>query len=231
MGGTDETEIAIPTPELAAVADLKPHPRNYRVHPDDQVEHLEQSFRENGVYRNVVVARDLTILAGHGVVEAAQRAGLQKIPVVRLDCDPDDPRALKVLTGDNELPRLAEVNDRLLSEILRDVRETSVDGLLGTGFDDGMLANLLMVTRPASEIRTLDEAAQWVGLPGFAPSETDIVLVLHFDDEAARNELIESIAVIISKKTRSTWSAWWPPREKQDLASLRFDTERSGTDG
>lgn len=234
----DESEIAVPTPELTAIAELQPHPRNYRHHPPDQVEHIVQSLRANGLYRNVVIARDGTILAGHGVVQAAEAAGIEKIPVIRLDCDADDPRALKVLTGDNELARLAEVDDRRLSEILRDVREASVEGLLGTGFDDQRLAALLMVTRPASEIRTVDEAAQWVGLPDFSPSETDIVLVLHFDDEAGRDELIESIGVTISKKTRATWSAWWPPREKQDLASLRFDGDRAaaaaaadGTDG
>ena len=46
---------------------LKPHPRNYRDHPQDQIDHLIQSIRENGFYRNVVVANDNTILAGHGV--------------------------------------------------------------------------------------------------------------------------------------------------------------------
>lgn len=45
---------------------LKPHPRNYRGHPDDQLAHIERSIRDNGVYRNVLVARDYTILAGHG---------------------------------------------------------------------------------------------------------------------------------------------------------------------
>ncbi len=34
-----------------AVADLKPHPKNYKSHPSDQLEHLKQSITDNGIYR------------------------------------------------------------------------------------------------------------------------------------------------------------------------------------
>ena len=61
--------------ESALIVDLKPHPRNYRGHPEGQVAHLEQSLRDHGIYRNVVVANDNTILAGHGVIVAAQKLG------------------------------------------------------------------------------------------------------------------------------------------------------------
>src|SRR5258707_279190 len=100
--------------EIVAVADLKPHPQNYREHPDDELEHIVESIRANGFYRNVVVARDNTLLAGHGVVQAAKKLGKTEIPVLRLDLDPDDPKALKVLVGDNEIARMAMVDDRAL---------------------------------------------------------------------------------------------------------------------
>ena len=73
--------------ELVEIAQLKPHPRNYRDHPDDQLEHLVQSIKDNGFYRNAVVSRDSVILAGHGVVKAAQKIGLKEIPVIRLDVE------------------------------------------------------------------------------------------------------------------------------------------------
>lgn len=219
------SDVVIHEREIVPLADLKPHPRNYRRHPDDQLRHLDQSLAEHGMYRNIVVARDGTILAGHGVAEAARRKRLENVAVVRLDLDPNDPKALKLLAGDNELTRLAEVDDRGLSELLKEIKDVDVDGLLGTGLDEKMLANLLFVTRPAAEIRTLSEAEQWVGLPSFDPAAADILLVLHFDSEEEREKLIEQIGVGISKKTRQTWSAHWPPREKQDLASLRFQPE------
>jgi hypothetical protein len=55
------------------VSALKFHPRNYRRHPQDQLRHISASIRENGFYRNVVVARDGTVLAGQGVVQASRR--------------------------------------------------------------------------------------------------------------------------------------------------------------
>ena len=45
----------------AMLADLKPHPKNYRSHPPAQLEHIKSSLEQHGVYRNVVVARDNTI--------------------------------------------------------------------------------------------------------------------------------------------------------------------------
>ena len=83
--------------ETVPLDSLQDHPRNYREHPDDQLEHLIASIKEQGFYKNVAVARDGTILAGHGVVKAARKMGLEEIPVVRLDLEPDDPKALKLL--------------------------------------------------------------------------------------------------------------------------------------
>ena len=62
--------------EMTPVSDLKPHPRNYKDHPDDQLEHIIESIKSTGFYRNIVIAQDGTILAGHGVVAAAKKMGL-----------------------------------------------------------------------------------------------------------------------------------------------------------
>jgi ParB-like chromosome segregation protein Spo0J len=77
-------EAKIQAVEMVPIDELRPHPRNYRVHPEDQLAHVEHSMRTNGVYRNVVAARDGTILAGHGVVLAARKIGLAEVPVDRL---------------------------------------------------------------------------------------------------------------------------------------------------
>lgn len=208
--------------EVVPIADLKPHERNYRSHPPDQLEHLTSSLREHGLYRNVVIARDGTLLAGHGVVEAAKAEGFEEIAVVRLDVDPDDDEAIKVLTADNELARLAEVNDRLLSEHLKKLAETG--NLLGTGFDEAMLANLIYVTRPSSEIETMNAAAQWVGLPEFGQVTAPLRLVVSFDSVEERTSFLEQVGInVVHKNTNGTLSVWWPPREKEDLSSLRFE--------
>ena len=211
--------------EYVAANELKPHPKNYREHPADQLEHIVQSIKENGHYRNVVIAKDGTILAGHGVVKASKQLNLETLPVVRLDLAPDDPKAVKVLTGDNEIAHLGVVDDRLLSDLLKEVKESDIDGLLGTGYDDAMLANLVMVTRDSSEIKDFNAAAEWVGMPDFEAATPSTRLVLPFDDEQGRNSLIAELGVKVHKPAGegSAWSAKWPPRPDDDRASKRIE--------
>ena len=119
--------------ETIEVGKLKPHQRNYKEHPEQQLEHIIKSIEEHGFYRNIVIAKDNTILAGHGVVQASKLMGKQKVPVIRLDIDSDSTQALKVLTSDNEIGNLAMVDDRQLSEVLKDILDEELD-LTGTGF-------------------------------------------------------------------------------------------------
>lgn len=129
--------------EIVDIESLTPHPRNYKVHPQAQLEHIAQSIKEHGLYRPIVTAQDGTILAGHGVVMAAKMIGLKKIAIRRLPVDWDDPRALKLLAGDNEISQLGEVDDKALFEILSQIRDQDASGLIGTGFDDESLMKLL----------------------------------------------------------------------------------------
>jgi hypothetical protein len=210
--------VALPV-EVVRRALLRPHPRNYRTHPPDQLEHIVESLRQNYFYRNVVVARDGTILAGHGVVEAAAQLGLDEVPVVRLDLDPEDPKALKVLAGDNGIGHLAEEDDRALTELLREIKEIDADGLLGTGYDELMLANLVMVTRPESEIRDFNAAAHWVGMPEYQEGEKTVKIVVSFRNAEDRAAFLRKLDVEAGPTIKSIW---WPPKPKDDLASLHF---------
>lgn len=211
--------IALPPTELAPLSSLKPHPRNYRAHPEDEIAHLMESIRRNGVYRNVVLARDDVILAGHGVVEAARRLDLEQIPVVRLDLDALEPAALKLLVADNEIAHLVENDDRLLSELLKEVKDDDLAGLLGTGYDEKMLANLVMVTRPASEIADIDAAAHWVGMPEYDEGQEMLKLSVNFRSREDMQRFAELLGVTLSESTR--W-IYWPPGERDDLQSIRF---------
>lgn len=214
-------------PEMMSLGELKPHPRNYREHPDDQVEHLVQSIREHGLYRAIVATADGTILVGHGIVKAASKLGIAQVPVLKLNLDPKDPRALKLLAGDNESGHLAEVDDRRLSELLKEVLDSDIEGkLLGTGYDPSMLAGLVMVTRPATEIQGFNEAAEWVGMPEYQPGETSIQLVVTFKTEDDRKAFTDKVGLRVDKIVRRTWSARWPFTVHEDASSLRFVNEK-----
>jgi ParB-like chromosome segregation protein Spo0J len=210
--------------EMVQVADLKPHPKNYRSHPDDQIEHIKQSITEHGVYRNIVVAKDDTILAGHGVVEAAKRLGIKELPVVRVDIDPASDAAFKIVVGDNEISHLSENDDRLLSELLKGIKD-STGSLLGTGYDEKMLAALVFVTRPQSEIPDEKAANQWAGLPKYEDGEDNAKLIINFDSEESREEFCSKGLVTVTLKYSRVWSAKYPPEEDFDAASIKFDTE------
>jgi hypothetical protein len=212
------------TAESIPLADLTPHPRNYRRHPPDQLAHLAESLRTHGFYRPIVVASDLTILAGHGIALAAVEAGYVDAPVIRLPIAPDSPSALKLVAGDNEAGRLAEVDDRALADLLKDVMDA--ESLLGTGYDDAMLANLVYITRDASEIRDMDAAAQWVGMPEFdAPRSPR--LIVSFDNEDDRSKFVAKHKLTVTKALVSTpvWQAWWPTRDRDDVSSVKFTDE------
>lgn len=212
--------------ESIPLDDLKPHPRNYRGHPDDELDQIVASLAAHGFYRPVVTASDLTILAGHGVVLAAKKMGLTSAPVVRLPLEPFSPAALKLLVGDNEIGHLAEPDDRVLTDLLKELKDA--DSLLGTGYDEKMLANLLYVTRPAGEIATLDEAAEWAGMPEFGEKEEDLKIAIVFRNKEDRLKWVSWVESCGMKmkmhyKSEAVWSTWWPAKERDDLESVRFE--------
>lgn len=207
--------------ELVNVSELHPHPRNYRKHPDDQLAHLQASLKKFGIYRNIVIAKDGTILAGHGVVQAAKKSKLAKVPVIRLNVAPDSAAAIKVLTGDNEIDHLAEVDDRLLSELLKELSQAG--DLLGTGFDEKMLANLAMITRPESEIKDLNEAAQWLGMPEFESTGRPDFVIVSFASKKDREAFAKKIG---NPKAAKVKSIWYPDRPNEDVGSLRFEQKK-----
>ncbi len=204
--GSDGPMITADKLEWIPLESLTPHPRNYHEHPPDQLEHLKESIRQNGFYRNIVATVSGTILAGHGVAKAAAELGVQRVPVIRVDLDPEDPRALKILAADNEISRMCESDDRALSEILLEIKTIDIGGLLGTGFDEQMLANLVFVSRPADEIATFSAAAEWVGMPEYHESFKEAIkMTVNFRNEKDRTAFAKKLGLTITEKTRSVW--------------------------
>ena len=203
------------------ISSLRPHPRNYKSHPGDQLRHIANSIRRNGQYRNIVISEDDVILAGHGVVEALKSLGVTTVSAIRLPLKSDSPNAIKILAADNEVAHLAETDDRALSELLKAINETALDGLFGTGFDEAMLSNLVMVSRPASEIGDIDEAAEWLGMPEFANGAKSLKVIVNFASEDDRAAFFRCVGV--GRFTGRTRSIWYPHREKEDLKSVRVE--------
>lgn len=76
----------------------------------------------------------------------------------------------------------------------------------------------------AAAIVGSDELRAWSGLPRFEATGDRISLPIEFDSEADRDSLVAELGLRIAKKTRGTLSCWWPPRDREDLSSLRFES-------
>lgn len=216
------------------VVSLKEHPKNYKQHPEEQIVHLVRSIEENGFFRAIVVAKDNTVLAGHGVKIAAVRAGKAFVPVIRMPFGPDDPRALKILAADNEIGRIADRSDKALTALLRDILGNDGD-LIGTGYDEQNL-NALEFTSAAYGAERgrlnkdeLQEEWERSGMPAFDAGGTRLTLQIHFTDDETRAKFIKKVekmfpGIEISKREKMC-SGWWPPRERKDVSSLRWESK------
>lgn len=223
LTGFDDDDLKIPLSNKITnknISELKPHPKNYKKHPDDQLQHLINSIKENGIYRTIIISSDNYILAGHGVVEACKKLNLKKVPTLQLNIDSNHIKALKLLTADNEVSHLGEVNERALSEILKDVLDK--DTLLGTGYDEMMLSNLIFITRPKDEIENINAAQEWVGLPEYERSVNPEKITVSFENKKDREKFAEKLGIRLTEKTKSIW---YPHREDDDIKSVEFTDE------
>ena len=123
--------------ESRRIADLHPHPKNYRRHPPEQLAVLQESLRVHGFQKPVVVQPDGTILAGHGMVEAAEAEGQESVPVHVYD----GPYPEAFLAVDNRASDLAEDDGKVLADLLKALAED--EGLQGTGYGDEDLGKLI----------------------------------------------------------------------------------------
>ena len=133
--------------EPRALSELRPHPRNYRRHPEHQLAILRESLRVHGQQKPVVITPDGTILAGHGLVEAAKLEGWTEIACHVYD----GPYPEAFLAMDNRASDLAEDDSAALATLLSDLREK--EQLSAAGYDDKALDTLLADLKRLEPVR------------------------------------------------------------------------------
>jgi DNA modification methylase len=121
--------------ELRKLSDIKPYPQNPRVN-DDAVDAVAASIREYGFRQPIVVDPEFVIIVGHTRWKAAQKLGLDKVPVhVAKDLTPAQIKAYRI--ADNQTNTLAEWDAELLPLELHDLEALDFDlSLLGFDEDD-----------------------------------------------------------------------------------------------
>jgi DNA modification methylase len=135
---------------------LIPYARNARQHSDAQVAQIAASIAEFGFTNPILAGSDGVIVAGHGRLAAAQKLGLNTVPVVVLDhLTPTQRRAL--VLADNRIAENATWDEDLLRVELADLQDAGFD-LDITGFEADALAELMAGDEPDVSGRTDEDA-------------------------------------------------------------------------
>jgi hypothetical protein len=121
--------------------EIKPHPKNPRVHDEKQIEKLRHSIRTHGFSKGSIVIQKSTgyILAGHGIVTALKAEGYNGADVIEADLP--DGQAEAFLISDNHVASQSEWDNVGLQQLINELSEMNIPSL-DFGFDSDDLEAL-----------------------------------------------------------------------------------------
>ena len=135
---------------------LVPYARNARTHSEEQVAQIAASIVEFGFTNPILAGSDGVIVAGHGRLAAAQKLGLDTVPVVVLDhLTPTQRRAL--IIADNRIAENAGWDEAMLRIELQSLQEEGFN-LDITGFDADALTEIMAGEETTVDGQTDDDA-------------------------------------------------------------------------
>lgn len=102
--------------EYKNIRDLKPYKKNAKKHSKEQVEQIANSIKEFGFTQPVIVNKHNSVVAGHGRILGAKKAGLKQVPTVCLEeLTEEQIKAYRLV--DNKLNESEWNNDLLNTEL------------------------------------------------------------------------------------------------------------------
>ena len=114
-----KTTLAI---EYVSPESLKPYKQNARKHEDDDVEAIIQSIEDFGFNDPIGVwGKQNTIVEGHGRLIAAQRIGLETVPIIHLDHLNSEQRRAYALAH-NRTAELSEWDEAMKASELKAIK-------------------------------------------------------------------------------------------------------------
>lgn len=136
--------------ELLETEKVIGNPRNPNKHPQKQVEMLAKIIKATGWRANITISRlSGYVVKGHGRLEAAIKAGCEKVPVEYQNYT-SEAEEWADLTADNRLAELSDMDNTMLADILAEIdtgefplelsgyTEEDLEGIIGAiaGEDD-----------------------------------------------------------------------------------------------
>lgn len=135
--------------EHRPVGELKPYPRNARVHSRKQVREIARSIERFGFVNPVLVGHAGGIIAGHGRVEAAKVLGRASVPCLRVrHLNEKDKRAY--MLADNRLAEKAGWDCELLALEIEELVALDSEIVEIAGFE---IAEIDTILEEASEAK------------------------------------------------------------------------------
>lgn len=175
---------------------LKPCPWNPRKHSDRQIDILIRSLKEYGLDKPILATKDNMIIAGHGIVMAARKAGIRSVPVVYSPLV--DKKALARMVMDNKSAELGEDDFPKMADLLTELDDGQFDLEL-TGFDIEEVEKIMNWT-----------PAQFRPGAGYAKVDPEKIKDLTLSDtEKDKFHNYDTFLIQYSGGRDSTVALWW----------------------
>jgi len=117
------------------IGSLHPDPKNPRIHTPKQIHKIARSITAFGFNVPLLVDSQDQVIAGHGRLLACQGLGVEEVPTIALE-HLSEAQAKAFMVADNRLSEIADWDDRLLAEQLKELSGLNLDfSLETTGFD------------------------------------------------------------------------------------------------
>lgn len=125
------------------IKELKPYKKNAKKHNKEQVEQIANSIKEFGFTQPVIIDKHDCVVAGHGRILGAKKAGLKQVPTVCLDeLTEEQIKAYRLV--DNKLNE-SEWDTELLKQSLDEIIEMDMEAF---GFELEVMEDVMMEVEP-----------------------------------------------------------------------------------
>lgn len=230
------------------VADLRPNPRNPRLHGSEVAALARTILRTAWGAPIVAQARGRRIIGGHGRLEAAKlilqgievdgelRGGAEHtfggpagcVPVRLVDVSDAEADAMTLADNARGLQG-TDSAEAIVAMAAQFGRESAA--MADLGFDAAALDALVKSAGDAvlaggeqalrDGLKAGDAETEWEGMPEFEQGDAKPhrTLIVHFADDEAVRSFASLIAASITEKTKSFWH---PPKARRDFDSIAY---------
>lgn len=122
---------------------LKRYEKNAKIHTKKQVGKLIASIKQFGMVTPIIVDKDFTIIAGHGRLEALEKLGHTKVPVIMLE-HLSKTQVCAYRLADNRIAEEAEYDRDLLKVELEEISFNDEFIITDTGFDIAEIDSIIL---------------------------------------------------------------------------------------